>query len=98
MKKLQEESPWKGGNTLSGGTNTLKSRKNSNRRLKGPNSQQSLDLVDQRSISHQHITIVEGRQWQRRGRLPISDRRWAYRRVGVSTGWSIRASEVSAVA
>jgi len=83
-EKLQEESPWKGGNTLSGGTNTLKSGKNSNRRLKGPNSQQLLDLADQRSRSRQHITIGEARQWQQRRRLLISDRRWVYRRVDVS--------------
>jgi len=29
MKKLKEESPWKGGNTLSGGKNTPKTMKKS---------------------------------------------------------------------
>ena len=60
MKKLQEESRWRKGNTLAGGTNTLKLWKNSESMLKGPKSYQLLDLADQWSKSCRHIAVGAG--------------------------------------
>jgi len=58
---MQEESPWKGRNALSGGSKHSKSMKKHYCRHKLSNEKSLLDLVDQRPRSKQQIAYLPGK-------------------------------------